>query len=92
MLKLVSMNLYDMEGNSRMENLVAFKKVYAGSMEAVACCLEKFFPAMAAEDIQEFLYAFFPFLFRVLSLLGADQETAGSDGSRAGQLCQVYDL
>lgn len=65
MLKLVSMNLYDMEGNSRMENLVAFKKVYAGAMEAVACCLEKFFPAMAAEDIQEFLYAFFPFLFGV---------------------------
>ena len=29
MLKLMSMNLYDMEGNSRMDNLVAFKKVYA---------------------------------------------------------------
>src|SRR5699024_1102345 len=28
MLKLMSMNLYDMEGNSRIENLVAFKKVY----------------------------------------------------------------
>ena len=58
MLKLVSMNLYDMEGNSRMENLVAFKKVYAGSMEAVACCLEKFFPSMASEYIQVFLYDF----------------------------------
>ena len=26
MLKLESMNLYDMEGSSRMENLVAFKR------------------------------------------------------------------
>ena len=29
MLKLLSMNLYDMEGNSRIENLVDFKRVYA---------------------------------------------------------------
>ena len=65
MLKLVCMNLYDMEGNSRMENLVAFKTVYAGAMKAVTCCLNKFFPHMTAADIQGFLYAFFPFLFGV---------------------------
>ena len=65
MLKLMSMNLYDMEGNSRMDNLVAFKKVYAKAMQAVSCCLEKFFPHMSVGDIQEFLYAFFPFLFGV---------------------------
>lgn len=65
MLKLMSMNLYDMEGNSRMDNLVAFKKVYAKAMQAVSCCLEKFFPRMSVGDIQEFLYAFFPFLFGV---------------------------
>ena len=28
MLKLMSMNLYDIETNSRLENLVSFKKVY----------------------------------------------------------------
>ncbi len=65
MLKLMSMNLYDMEGNSRMENLVAFKKVYASAMQAVSCCLEKFFPRTSVGDIQEFLYAFFPFLFGI---------------------------
>lgn len=65
MLKLMSMNLYDMEGNSRMENLVDFKKAYADALRAVSSCLEKFFPAMSAGDIQEFLYAFFPFLFGV---------------------------
>lgn len=65
MLKLVCMNLYDMECNSRMENLVAFKKVYSGAMEALSRCLEKFFPRMTKVDIREFLYAFFPFLFGV---------------------------
>lgn len=65
MLKLLSMNLYDMEGSSRIENLVDFKHTYAGALNAVTRCLEKFFPAMAAEDRQAFLYAFFPFLFGV---------------------------
>ncbi|MGI6011890.1 MAG: TetR family transcriptional regulator [Ruminococcus sp.] len=65
MLKLMSMNLYDMEGSSRMENLVSFKIVYASAMETLTRCLEKFFPHMTGADIQEFLYAFFPFLFGV---------------------------
>ena len=63
MLKLMSMNLYDMEGNSRMDNLVAFKVVYAQALRSVSGCLEKFFPQMTPGDIQEFLYVFFPFLF-----------------------------
>ena len=65
MLKLESMNLYDMEGSSRMENLVAFKKVYAAAIDEVSRCLERFFPAMTARDIRTFIYAFFPFLFGV---------------------------
>lgn len=65
LLKLMSMNHYDMEGNSRMENLVAFKTVYGNSMRAVTSCLKKFFPRMTARDVQEFIYAFFPFLFGV---------------------------
>ena len=65
MLKLMAMNLYDMEGGSRMENLVAFKKVYAGAMQSLTGCLKKFFPGMTQDDIQAFLYAFFPFLFGV---------------------------
>lgn len=65
LLKLMSMNHYDMEANSRMENLVAFKTVYGNSMRTVTSCLQKFFPRMTAGDIQEFIYAFFPFLFGV---------------------------
>ena len=65
LLKLMSMNLYDMEGNSRPEALAAFKAAYGGSLGAVRACLGKFFPRMTREDIEGFIYAFFPFLFGV---------------------------
>ena len=61
MLKLMSMNLYDMETNCRLENLVAFKKAYAAALRAVTRCLEKFFPRMDAGEVQAFVYAFSPF-------------------------------
>ena len=72
-----SMNLYDMEGNSRMENLVAFKIAYADALRSVSCCLEKFFPRMTVSDIQEFLYAFFPFLFGVYPYTTATDKQYG---------------
>lgn len=65
MLKLMSMNLYDIEGNSRIENLVEFKTAYYGAMCAVSSCLEKNFPQMTVNDVKEFQYAFFPFLFGI---------------------------
>ena len=58
MLKLMSMNLYDLEANSRLENLAAFKREYAATLAALQHCLEVFFPAMTGEDRQAFLYAF----------------------------------
>ena len=36
MLKLMSMNLYDMEGNSRLESLVSFKKTYADALQVIS--------------------------------------------------------
>ena len=65
MLKLMSMNLYDMEGNSRMDNLVSFKRVYADAFRTMRLCMEKYFPEMAPDDVNGFLYAFFPFMFGV---------------------------
>ncbi len=64
MLKLLSMNLYDLEAGSRTENLVAFKRVYGASMQAVERCLAAHF-ALSGERAQRFLYAFYPFLFGV---------------------------
>ena len=65
MLKLMCMNLYDMEGNSRIENLVAFKASYARAMRAIEACLVKFFPQMTEMDRRAFLYAVLPFLFGI---------------------------
>ena len=94
MLKLLSMNLYDMEGSSRIENLVDFKRVYAAALEAVARCLEKFFPAMTAEDRQAFLYAFFPFLFGVYPYAKpTDKQKAAMELARVeGVPYSIYEL
>ena len=34
-------------------------------MQAVALCLERHFPNVTEEDVQQFVYAFYPFLFGV---------------------------
>ena len=65
LLKLLSMNLYDMEENSRIERLVEFKTVYGNSIRAVDRLLEKFRPQMSPADRQQFLYAFFPFVYGI---------------------------
>ncbi len=65
LLKLLSMNLYDMEENSRIERLVEFKTAYGNSVRAVGRLLEKFRPQMGPLERQEFLYAFFPFMYGV---------------------------
>ena len=80
MLRLLSMNLYDMEGNSRLENLTEFKLAYAGSLRAVSRCLEKFFPSMTREDIQSFIYAFSAVHIRNLSLHFCDLKAESRHG------------
>ncbi len=63
MLKLLSMNLYDMEANSRMERLVEFKTAYGASKDALDRCLMKFAPGLGEKERQTFLYAFLPFVY-----------------------------
>lgn len=65
MLRLLSMNLYDIEANSRVENLAAFKTVYAASMQAVRRLLARSGPALSGPAAERFLYAIYPFLFGI---------------------------
>lgn len=44
MLKLLAVNLYDMEENSRLERLVAFKKAYGRSVELMKQIAARFCP------------------------------------------------
>lgn len=65
LLKIMSMNHYDMEDNSRLERLIEFKMVYGKSLAEVRNCLDKFFPEMTAQDKQDFIFSFFPFMFGI---------------------------
>ncbi len=65
LLKLLSMNHYDMEENSRLENLISFKEAYGASLEAVGNYFSKFCPDMNGGQIKDFVYSFFPFMFGV---------------------------
>ena len=65
LLKLLSMNNYDMESNSRQEMLTAFKQSYGQSMQLMSMLLEKCCPDMSAADIRDFIYTFYPFMFGI---------------------------
>ena len=82
LLKLMSMNLYDMEDNSSLEALVEFKRSYARMLETLSRCAAKFFPRLGDEGVREFVYGFIPFLFGVYPLHLADGQAARRDGGR----------
>ncbi|WP_367397257.1 TetR family transcriptional regulator [Clostridium sp. MSJ-8] len=65
LLKIMSMNHYDLEENSRMELLVEFKVSYGNALKTVMTMLMKFRPDMNAEKRQDFVYSFFPFMFGI---------------------------
>ena len=71
LLKLLAMNHYDMEENSRPERLTEFKVAYAASLDAVRACVRKFFPGT---DCESFIFVFFPFLFGVYPYSVATQK------------------
>jgi AcrR family transcriptional regulator len=65
LLKLLSMNIYDMETNSRVEQLASFKKAYGQALDLITRLIEKFCPDINASDRKQIVYIFFPFLFGV---------------------------
>ncbi len=65
MLKISAMNLYEIEINSRDENLVEYKKVFHRSIDVIQLSLKKFIPELSAERIHEISYAFFTFLYGI---------------------------
>ena len=65
LLKLLAMNNYDMEANSRPEFLSSFKRAYGESLKNMNELLEKFFPGKSAQEIRSIIYVFFPFMFGI---------------------------
>lgn len=94
LLKLLSMNNYDMERSSRLEQLTAFKKSYGRSMQLLCMLLEKFCPEMDAADIQNFIYTFYPFMFGIYpyTAVTEKQKTAMKDAGIHYACQTVYEL
>lgn len=65
MLKLLSVNLYDMEENSRIECLVSFKKAYGRSRDVLEDLTKKNYPGIKKKELDEFIFTFLPFLHGV---------------------------
>lgn len=65
LLKLLSMNMYDMEENSRMEELIEFKRAYGNAIKMVRKCVNKFFGNMSDEEKEEFVFLFFPLMYGI---------------------------
>ena len=94
LLKLLSMNNYDMEANSRQELLGTFKQSYGGSMHRMCMLLGKFCPDMSVTDIQNFIYIFFPFMFGIYpyTAVTEKQKTAMKEAGINYVYQSVYEL
>ncbi|MCR4750733.1 MAG: TetR/AcrR family transcriptional regulator [Eubacterium sp.] len=94
LLKLLSMNNYDMEANSRQELLTDFKKSYGRSMQLMRMLLEKFCPDMSMTDIQNFIYTFYPFMFGIYpyTAVTEKQKTAMKEAGISYAYQTVYEL
>ena len=62
LLKLLSVNLYDLEENSRMERLVNFKTAYGNSKKALWKLIRKCYPELKDYEIKDFIKIFLPYL------------------------------
>ena len=65
LLKLLSMNHYDMEENSSLDRLTDMKVAYNRSINTVREFVKKYLPRLTDEQLNEFIYLFFPFMFGI---------------------------
>ena len=65
MLKLLAMNIYELENHSRKENLVEFKVAYGATIDSIRKTLTRYFPNMSENDHVQFIYLLYPFLMGV---------------------------
>lgn len=94
LLKMMSMNHYDMESSSRPERLVEFKVAYGESLRMVGRCLEQYFPDMSVSDKQQFLYTFFPFMFGIYpyTVVNEKQRTAMEEAGVNYVYMTIYEI
>ena len=94
LLKLLSMNNYDMEANSREEELKSFKESYGKSLEKIRGILDKFCPEKSKEEKENIIYVFFPFMFGIYPYTTVtDKQKAAMKEAKIDYVYQsVYDI
>lgn len=94
LLKLLAMNLYDMEDNSKMEALVEFKQAYGNSIKAVKRCLDKFVTNMNEEEKTNFILSFFPFMYGIYpyAVVTAKQKEAMEKADAPFKKLTIYEI
>lgn len=74
LLKLIAMNLYDMEANSRIEELTDFKRTYKKLIDTFEVLFEKFLSDMTKTEIKKRLCLFFSFVFGIYPMTNATEK------------------
>jgi AcrR family transcriptional regulator len=94
LLKILSMNLYEIEGQSRLEKLIEFKREFCATMDVVNRALHQVRPALSKERCVQFLYSFFPFVYGVYpyTSITEKQDEAMKRAGIAYQQYSVYEL
>ena len=94
LLKLLAMNNYDMEENSREDLLADFKTAYGKSMKNVNLILDKFCPDMNDTEKQSFIYVFFPFMFGIYPYTAVtDKQKKAMDDANVDYVYQsIYEI
>ena len=94
LLKLMSMNHYDMEENSRGERLYVFKIAYGNSLKAVDHLLQKFCGDMDDKARRDFIYSFFPFIYGIYPYtVVTDKQKQAMEQAKIGFVYHsIYDI
>lgn len=94
LLKLLSMNNYDMEANSRLELLTSFKAAYGKSMTNIRGILSKFCPEISREELNNFIFIFYPFMFGIYpyARVTEKQKTAMKDAQVYYLYQSIYEI
>ena len=94
LLKLLAMNNYDVESNSREELLVSFKKAYGQSLQYFRKILEKNCSGITDAEVQQIMYVFFPFMFGIYPYaeVTAKQMAAMKDAEVDYKYQSIYEI
>lgn len=94
LLKILSMNHYDLEENSRIEMLTEFKITYGRTLKTMRDFLTKFRSDMDEQKKDEFIYAFLPFMFGIYpyTVVTEKQKLAMENAGVSFIKNTVYDL